>query len=325
MGEVNVLKDRLGRQSDLGGHGVLRDVHSYPDHSLRVKDTVAIVKEHFDNFTVEYNASNLPTRLCYYVGITPHLSEVGCKPDVAGSLNNKYFFLHSARDNTRFHVWYNVDAGGTDPAPTNSIGIEVPISSNDSAAIVAYATELVFSSVELKEYFRTVRKNAVLEITTIKLGEAISTIDVDTTFIISNTAGTSDLVHKVDVAYTGNNPFWEGQELKGYELNVFTGKFEKRIAVDFTPVTSNTPEIFNLSMSVGGTEYSQALPVDTNRFQLNVRDHISRYTIAYTTGGSYITKNRGVVYKEDTLEITGTTLYLTAEKDNVTMEIITWK
>jgi hypothetical protein len=327
MAKVSVLKENLIRQSDLVGNEVLRDVHSYPGHALRTRDALAVVKEYWDNFTVDYNANNLPTRVCYYVGITPHNTSIGVKADVAGSLNEKYFFIYSARDNTRFHVWYNVDGLGTDPAPGNSIGIEVPIVANDSAAIVAEATLLMLSTEQNREYFKVVRKSAVLEITTTKLGEASDTMDVDTTFIISNTSGSKELVSKVDLTYIGSNPVWEGQELKDYCLNTFTGKFEKNptMSVDFTPVTSNTPEIFEVSMPVAGTEYNLTLPAGTNRFSLNIRDHLSKYTIGYTSGGTYRTKNRGTTHDVDTLELTSVTIYFTASKPNVTMEIETWR
>lgn len=67
--------------------------------------------------------------------------------DVAGSLNETYFVLYDALDDTLYHVWYNVAAGGTDPAPANSTPIEVDIASGATAAAVASATAAAIDAI----------------------------------------------------------------------------------------------------------------------------------------------------------------------------------
>ena len=53
--------------------------------------------------------------------------------DNSGDLDGKYFTLNSANDVTRYYAWFNVDAGGNDPAPAGLTGIAIPISTDDLA------------------------------------------------------------------------------------------------------------------------------------------------------------------------------------------------
>jgi hypothetical protein len=52
---------------------------------------------------------------------------------------SSYFTLNAALDTTSYYVWYNVDAGGVDPAPGGT-GIQVAISSGDDFLTVTAAT-----------------------------------------------------------------------------------------------------------------------------------------------------------------------------------------
>lgn len=55
---------------------------------------------------------------------------------VAASLGNKYFTLSAPTGN--FYVWFNLDAGGVDPAPGGT-GIAVAVATGDSASTMATA------------------------------------------------------------------------------------------------------------------------------------------------------------------------------------------
>lgn len=60
--------------------------------------------------------------------------------DVAGSLQSTWFEFSDA-DGSLWYVWFNVDAGGTDPMVPSATGIEVDISAGDSAATIATAMD----------------------------------------------------------------------------------------------------------------------------------------------------------------------------------------
>ncbi len=85
------------------------------------------------------------TRNAIAAGIAER-STVVCSADISGSLNDKYFLLNSANDATEYYVWYNVAAGGTDPALAGKTGIEVAISTNANANAVATATQAAINA-----------------------------------------------------------------------------------------------------------------------------------------------------------------------------------
>jgi hypothetical protein len=74
------------------------------------------------------------------------VEEITCEADSGGSLNNKYWWIFS--DTTSYYVWYDVSSGGTDPTPSapsgypsTTSGIEVDITTDDTASSVATATQ----------------------------------------------------------------------------------------------------------------------------------------------------------------------------------------
>lgn len=69
--------------------------------------------------------------------------------DSAGSLNDTYWEFQNLDidgNTTNYYVWYNVNAGGTDPAVSGKTGIEVALSTGATAAAVATATESAIDS-----------------------------------------------------------------------------------------------------------------------------------------------------------------------------------
>ena len=222
----NVVED-LKSLSKLGGDGALRDSHSYPGHYIRTKESLTVVKDFYDSFDVTY-ANDLPTEVCYYAGTAPHLTTIACKSDVLFSLQSTYFFMYAAQANTKFYIWYNVDGLGVDPAIANSIGIEVPLASNDDKTIVANATQLILNMSVYKTYFNITRTGSILTIANTHFGPISDTVDNDTTFVFDNTSGARELVEKVNLMYNGSNPIYNGQELIDYRYNIYKSTFEFR-------------------------------------------------------------------------------------------------
>lgn len=242
--------------SQLDPGAVLRDVHSYPGHYLRTKDALTLVKQHYDYLTATYNG-NLPIQVKYYVGLSPHITKAQTLSDISGSLNNKYFYIYEGRSSRKFYVWFNVDNLGTDPAITNSTGIEIKINSNDVADVICLAIELTLKSSSFKEYFTAERSGSNVVITANKAGSTTDSIDVNTGFTINNISGESQLVQTVDVRYSGINPLFEGQVLKNYYYDIFKGCFEKNQTADTsvawdsinTTFPSDTSELYSYSLN----------------------------------------------------------------------------
>jgi hypothetical protein len=78
-------------------------------------------------------------------GGTAEVHSVDTVADVSGSLNDTFFVFYT-QQNWAFYVWYNVNAAGSDPAPSapagaTYTGIEVALATDDTADTVASATK----------------------------------------------------------------------------------------------------------------------------------------------------------------------------------------
>lgn len=68
------------------------------------------------------------------------LTNVVCLGDTAGSLAGKYFLFSAGDSGIDYYAWYKVSGSGTDPGVTGRTGVEVDISTNNTATQVATAT-----------------------------------------------------------------------------------------------------------------------------------------------------------------------------------------
>jgi hypothetical protein len=94
-----------------------------------------VVNQTGDLTSGSFNVTNLASTTNLTVGQTVIAGEwttVTAVADVAGSLNNKYFYMASANNATQYYVWFNVASGGTDPALANKTGVEVDIADRGS-------------------------------------------------------------------------------------------------------------------------------------------------------------------------------------------------
>ena len=128
--------------------------------ALRTGNTVA-----FSLTLKEANVAKL-TELLEYGGSVgtaqPEITTVTCVADVAGSLNNKYFYINSALDAVEYYVWMNVNAAGTDPAIAGKTGVEITLATSASASTVAAA---VAAALDALGGFGAVDAGAVVTVT----------------------------------------------------------------------------------------------------------------------------------------------------------------
>lgn len=88
----------------------------------------------------------------------------------AVGLGNKYFLINAPAG--AFYVWFNLDAGGVDPAPGGT-GIEVAVTTGDSATTIATAIK---TAVDAEAAFVSTNVGAVVTITNAAVG---SVTDID--------------------------------------------------------------------------------------------------------------------------------------------------
>ena len=206
---------------------IVKEVHDFHGQSIRISDTRSVISSYYSHFRAEYNLDNQPIEVSYFRGSEAHKTTLGCVSDVATSLQNTYIKLYSAPDNKAFHIWFNVDSLGVDPAPEESTPIEIQINADDSASVIAMAISLTLNTL-YKSDFVASRTNSVVDIKTVGLGIVTSSSNFGTGFTINNNTGAQELVGFIQIGYEGANPIYKGQTLKNYRFNLFTGQFEHR-------------------------------------------------------------------------------------------------
>lgn len=204
---------------------IVKDVHDFHGQSIRVSNSKSIADKYYTHFRITYNEDSLPTQVIYYRGTKSHKTSVICVADISNSLQSDYITINSAPDNKKFHIWFNVGGLGVDPAPADSTGIEVPVSTNETAPIIAFAMKLIINSL-FGQYFSASVQGSVVDIITKDFGVVDNSQSFATGFTISNSTGEQETVNKITIDYRGADPYYNGQLLKDYRFNVFTGEFE---------------------------------------------------------------------------------------------------
>lgn len=95
------------------------------------------------------------------------------------------------------------------------------------------------------------------------------------------------------------------------------------------PYPTETPTIYNVTLTDADTEYSQALPSSTRELRFMCRTLFDvRYS--FTTGkvatptAPYLTLPSGMGYASDESDITGKKLYFASAEAGVVVEIEVW-
>jgi hypothetical protein len=279
------------KSSQFDPGGVIKNVHDLHAQALRTLDSLSIVSGYWSHFNVSYDVQNRPINVSYFRGVSPNKVSAQCFADVSGSLQNKYFYVFSGFDNQKHHIWFNVDSLGSNPAPANSIGIEVSISSNDPAIIVAKAVQLTINNLFNSKFVASVVGN-VVTIQNQAYGQFNPGIDVNTGFVITSEIGTNEVVTEITIAYDiDGNPIYQGQVLKNYYYDIYSGKFVRSAAVDVENLTVDvdldgfsplTPDSVMITGSENGTATGQKFGVVYNKKQqvLDSHDRVANFIYA---------------------------------------------
>ncbi len=331
----NQLDFRNVKNSQLNGSQIERAEFSELQSSKRVFNTNTILKDAYTHFIQTLDGSDRPIRVEYWQATSPAIDKLAVSADIAGSKAGTYFTLQEYITK-KTHVFYFVVSGSGTAPGIGDIETAINIVTNDAASVVALAVQSAINLVSEFTASRTSILSSFVNISYLQFGET-SGVDVGTSgFMVTRTKeGTSFQVGEVDLDYNvDGHPIYGGNVLKGLLYNPYTASFDVErdeitvtTAVDLSPLISKDPTIYNVAMTTANTEYSLTLPVDTKRFQMNIRDHLSPYTVSYTSSGTYLSRSYGVIYEESGLEVVvgKDTLYFTAKKDNMIMEIIAWK
>jgi hypothetical protein len=220
--------------SQLDPGGVLKSAHQDQNNSLRITSANTSVPPKYARVALTYNGSGSVTSAIFYEGSQPEIRYITTVADSGGSLNNSYFILYSGYDRAKYHVWYDVDGAGVDPAPANSLGFRVPLQSNDSAEMVALATKLVLSN--LSDFSIAVIGGVQLRITNTEMGTSTDTTQVGTgfTYLIAQ-QGSERIITSVTIPQDAYSKYlFNTQERKFEVVSAAT-----TIDIDLTHVTDS--------------------------------------------------------------------------------------
>jgi len=121
-----------------------------------------------------------------------------CVADVAGSLNSTYFTIQAIDANgdpKDYHVWIDVNSGGTNPAPAGSTGVEIDVATNATAQDVSDAITAALDALDDFGATNVGGTSTTVTITNANNGEVESAIDSEaaaTGFTIATTQQGAD-------------------------------------------------------------------------------------------------------------------------------------
>lgn len=326
----NKLDFRNMKSSQFGGSQIERSEFSELQSAKRVYQTNAILKDAYTHFIQTLNGNGYPTLVEYWQATDPAIDKLQFGADVAGNKAGTYFILQEYLTK-RTHVFYYVVSGSGTAPGIGDVETPINIETNDSAALIAYATKPVVES--LGEFY--VKHPSILssyiEIEYYQFGNT-SAIDVGTSGFISTRLknGSSFKVGEVHLDYDVNGDvIYGGNTLKGMLYNPYTASFDiERASVEVSTIVDlKRPSGFNvteIAVANAGVETEIVLPDNTKRFKIQAREANTELQITNATSGDYFTVRYGCHYEEDGLETSGVTLYVTTSRDNRIIELLTW-
>jgi len=140
-------------------------------------------------------------------------------------------------------------------------------------------------------------------------------------FFIVNTAQAGESI----TLYVGKESLFTLGGLEASEATLASVLVE--LAKKADPAT--TPVIYNVTMTLADTEYSQALPASTKRFSIRTRDGTA-FRMAFVTGKvaaptePYFSILANIPYIEEQIEVAALTLYFGCGDAGKICEIVAW-
>ncbi len=134
---------------DIDSTQVNRVVYNEKDGALNVNKINSLVPSAYGKVVLTYTtiaSEDVIDTATFYGDGESQVTQIRSYADVAGSLNNKYFFIWSANDVTKYYVWFN-NGTGVDPAPPAATGIVVNYLNDDAKSIIATKTAIAINAI----------------------------------------------------------------------------------------------------------------------------------------------------------------------------------
>lgn len=196
------------------------------------------------------------TTIYNFVEDEHEITDVICTADTAGSLNDTYFFLNSAENETLYYVWYNVNSAGTDPAISGRTGIEIAIATGAADTVVATAT---YDALNTYDDFTVAINTATVTIANSNAGYCDDTYDNDTGFTFTQvTDGLGE--NTTVVTRTGDTNSNTTISNLSHTRDITVGMFVSGTGIPTnTKVTAKTSTTVTLSAAATATDVGVSL------------------------------------------------------------------
>jgi hypothetical protein len=288
MSNKNLYRLDKKDQSQLDPGGVLKSAHDDLSQSIRTVNGITSVPSSYSRVALTYNSEGSVTKAVFYEGTAAQKVELITVNDVLGSLNNTYFQIYSENDESLYHIWFNVGGLGTDPAPTGSCGVEVPIQGNDSSLVVAKAIQIAMR--HLPEFKLTVLNSKII-IENTRKGAASLPVDMGTGFALTTIdIGSERLLKCIDIPFDGNSKYLYNTQDKHFEVRAVSDAEVEINADDGDNIAVSghqNPRIFLEERDIAAAGLDETLYTQISAFTMTEDVRIRKIEIKADTFGTF--------------------------------------
>lgn len=288
----NKLDFRNVKVSQFGGAQTDRMEFSELQSSKRVYGTNAILKDAYTNIIQSVDGSGNPLSVEYWQAVNSAKDKIQMSGDVAGNKAGTYFALQEYLTKKTHVFWYRVSGSGTAPG-IGDVETVIDISTNDAAAVIAFATNVVVDSIEEFGSSHPSVLASYIEIEYFQFGDT-DAVDVGTSGFITSRLieGQSFKVGEVDLTYdVDNNPIYGGNVLKGLAYNIYTASFE--VAPKNLTLQDNDGD--SLDINPDGS-LNTVVVKDFDNFEVTSRDSNDNITQVEYKMGAVLVRTVDIVY-----------------------------
>lgn len=182
--------------SDLNIGQSVQNSHNNSEQATDVIGVNSLVPRRYSKIILTYLIkANLESDIetaTYYGRGAKAVYDATMRTTVDGTINNKYFYIYSANDETKYYVWYNLDGTGVDPDP--DLGTTTPI------------------MVDVKSFYNQSDLARVTALTIASNVDFDADYDEDSVFIYNDGYGQNTAPEAGDVGHLGYRQLQEGKD-----------------------------------------------------------------------------------------------------------------
>ena len=140
------------------------------------------------------------------------------------------------------------------------------------------------------------------------------------TFVDAKITGGDIIIENVQI----EEPIQISALVEGIETGLTAKVAGDKVALNVDQIYPEHPTIVNIPILNANEENIYALPIDTRRFQIRVKDGPGIMNLSFASGGEQMRLYCGTVYKEEDIDAGNITLFFETENAPKTVEVLSW-